>query len=620
MTSLRRPRPDHVVPAVVSALVAVLVLGPALGRGVVLAYDLAWSPDPRLTPFTLGTSTPAPRAVPSDAAGVVLGSLLGAGPAQALVLFGILVLAGNGAARLARLVAPGLGVSAMTVAAIAAIWNPFVLERLVVGQWTVLLGYAAAPHLLVACLRVPARSGAGLGPGRRAGRMRRGRREHPRHRRPRGGRRAPGTTSAMGRPRARRSIRARCLGRLGAARRHLRRGVLHRRGRSVRRPRRHPPRRAGSLLSGGAFWNPASHPASREVLVLALVALVLALVAVGACARAARQQKVLAMLVPAGFGLLLAWFSALDPFGLWTALVVHVPGGGLLRDSQKLLAPWVAVASAGMGLLVRDLLRLRAAGLALAVLVAALPVALLPSLAWGVDGRVTAVQVPADLRSAATLLSEQPPGSVGLLPWSQYRRYAWNGSRVSLTLVPRMVDQRVVLDDGLPLANGVVPGEDPAARAVGARIAAGALPLQALADEGVRWVVVEKRTGLPDPLADGGLPPTARIIRDGPTVSVIELAGPRPDTVSGSGASVLGWAVTCITWVVAAGCVVLGTVMETPPRAGTVRGMPFGIAALVSLVVGIALGLLAIFGGVSLITPKANPASASDQIVRYDAP
>lgn len=124
-----------------------------------------------------------------------------------------------------------------------------------------------------------------------------------------------------------------------------------------------------------------------------------------------------------------------------------------------------------------------------------------------------------------------------------------------------MVDQRVVLDDGLPLANGVVPGEDPVARAVGARIAAGAAPLRALADEGVRWVVVEKRTGLPDPLADGGIPPTARIIRDGPTVSVVELAGPRPDEASGSWASAWGWAVTCVTWVLAAGCVVLGTVL-----------------------------------------------------------
>ena len=184
----------------------------------------------------------------------------------------------------------------------------------------------------------------------------------------------------------------------------------------------------------------------------------------------------------------------------------------MLRDAQKLLAPWVVVACAGAGVLVRDVLRLRSAGPALAVLVAALPIALLPSLAWGVGGRVTAVEVPADLRSAATMLSEQPPGAVGLLPWSQYRRYAWNGNRVSLTLVPRMVDQPVVLDDGLPLATGVVPGEDPVARTVSARIAAGTPPVQALAEAEVRWVLVEKNTGLPDPLAAASLPPTARVV------------------------------------------------------------------------------------------------------------
>ena len=154
--TLRRRVPNAVLVGnlLVPAVAAVLVLGPALGPGVVLAYDLAWSPDPRLTPFTLGTSTPAPRAVPSDAAGVALGWLLGAGPAQALVLWGILVLAGAGAARLTGVLAPGAGWAARSAAATAAIWNPFVLERLVVGQWTVLLGYAAVPHLLVTCLRV----------------------------------------------------------------------------------------------------------------------------------------------------------------------------------------------------------------------------------------------------------------------------------------------------------------------------------------------------------------------------------------------------------------------------------------------------------------------------------
>ena len=481
------------------AVVAVVVLGPALGRGVVLAYDLAWSPDPRLTPFTLGTSTPAPRAVPSDAAGVVLGWLLGAGVAQALVLWGTLVLAGAGAARLTGVLVPGAGWAARSAAAVAAIWNPFVLERLVVGQWTVLLGYAAVPHLLVTCLRVrsgrapswaPAVGLAACGVGGAntlviGGLAVAGVLLAPR---PRwaalglAGASALGVSAVWALPAVTAGVASAPAGVAAfAARADTPLGVL------------------GSLVSGGAFWNPASHPASRQVLLVAVAAAVLALVTVLAAAAAARREGVGALLVPAVAGLLLAWLSALDPFGLWTALVVHVPGGGVLRDAQKLVAPWVVLAAAGAGVLVRDLLRVRAAGPAMAVLVTALPVALVPTLAWGVGGRVTAVAVPDDLRTVASMLSAAPAGSVGLLPWSQYRRYGWNGDRVSLTLVPRMVDQRVVLDDGLPLANGVVPGEDPVARAVTARIAAGTPPLQALAEQGVRWVVVEKDTGWPDP-------------------------------------------------------------------------------------------------------------------------
>ncbi|HYN67065.1 MAG TPA: hypothetical protein VES93_09265 [Ornithinibacter sp.] len=558
--TLRRRVPPAVLVGhvVVPAVVAILVLGPALGRGVVLAYDLAWSPDPRLTPFTLGTSTPAPRAVPSDAAGVVLGWLLGAGVAQALVLWGALVLAGAGAARLTAVLAPGAGWAPRSAAAVAAIWNPFVLERLVVGQWTVLLGYAAVPHLLVACLRVrsgrapvwaPAVGLAACGIGGAntlvvgalavAGIL-----LAPR---PRwaalglAGLSALGVSAVWALPAVTAGVASAPVGVAAfAARADTPLGVF------------------GSLLSGGAFWNPASHPASRDVLVVALTATVLAVVAVVVAARAARREGVGALLVPAVAGLLLAELSALDPFGLWTALVVHVPGGGLLRDAQKLVAPWVVLAAAGAGVLVRDLLRVRSAGPALAVLVAALPVALLPTLAWGVGGRVTAVAVPEDLRTAASMLSARPTGSVGLLPWSQYRRYGWNGDRVSLTLVPRMVDQRVVLDDGLPLADGVVPGEDPVARAVTARIAAGATPVQALAEQGVRWVVVEKDTGFPDPVPASDLPASARVVHDGPAVRVLELAGGAADPPART-ATIWGWAVTAVTWLAALGCVVSRT-------------------------------------------------------------
>ena len=190
----------------------------------------------------------------------------------------------------------------------------------------------------------------------------------------------------------------------------------------------------------------------------------------------------------------------------------------------------------------------------------ALPVVLLPTLAWGVGGRVTAVEVPDDLRSVATTLSEARPGTVGLLPWSQYRRYGWNGDRVSLTLVPRMVDQRVLLDDGLPLATGRVPGEDPAARPVGERIAAGVAARRG-ARRG-RGPLGRRREGH---RAAGcrrspvDLPPGAQVVHDGPSATRrgASTAGPGAPDPETSRATLLGWSLTCLTWVAATACLAL---------------------------------------------------------------
>src|SRR5690606_42009511 len=61
------------------------------------------------------------------------------------ILVGILVALGVGAAGLVRELDPLAGPAARTVATVAAVWNPFVYERLMVGQWTVLAGLALVP-------------------------------------------------------------------------------------------------------------------------------------------------------------------------------------------------------------------------------------------------------------------------------------------------------------------------------------------------------------------------------------------------------------------------------------------------------------------------------------------
>ena len=123
---------------------ALLMLGPALAPGYVLSYDMVWVPDLALRPDFLGLGSALPRAVPSDAVVAVADEVVPGMLLQKAVLVGALVAAGLGAARL-------VGGSLVTelVACSIAVWNPFVVERLVIGHWPVLLGYAVLPWLFV---------------------------------------------------------------------------------------------------------------------------------------------------------------------------------------------------------------------------------------------------------------------------------------------------------------------------------------------------------------------------------------------------------------------------------------------------------------------------------------
>ncbi|MDN5894868.1 MAG: hypothetical protein L0H93_12680, partial [Nocardioides sp.] len=122
-----------------SAALAVVMLGPALFLpGYVLSYDMVWVPDLSLRPDFLGLGTALPRAVPSDAVVSVLDEVIPGMVLQKVVLAAALIWAGAGAARMVD----GLPVLGRCVAASFYVWNPFVIERLVIGHWTVLVAYA----------------------------------------------------------------------------------------------------------------------------------------------------------------------------------------------------------------------------------------------------------------------------------------------------------------------------------------------------------------------------------------------------------------------------------------------------------------------------------------------
>lgn len=555
MTSTRRDALSarNVVPTVVAVLQALVILGPALGGGVAITHDMAWSPSPRWTPFVLGLDTPAPRAVPSDAFAVLVGKVVGASVAQHLILLAILVGLGLGVVALLAELLPAAGVLARCVAAIAAVWNPFVSERLAVGQWTVLLGLAVVPWALRAAVRVVAGKPsayavllaivcAAVGGVNSvlvvsasallalvAGAVR--------ERSARVGRAAALTLAVTAGASA-----AWALPALTAPPQTSGEGV-----RAFAPVADSPLGVFGSLLSGGGFWNAGSHPEPRAHALIALTAALLAMAGVAAAvARSPKQVRwclVLPLLVLSGLVLLSA-FDGLAP--IWDGLVTGLPGGGALRDSHKFLSVWVVLAAVGLGVIAHEARSRAHEGLLIPVagLLLGLPVVLSPQLAWGLNGRLDAVTVPSDYLSGMDAVSTLPEGEVGLLPWSQYRRYDWNADRVSLTLAPRVIDRVVLYDDSLPLRAGTVPGESPRAAGVSRRIAEGEPAEKALAASGVRYLAAE--LGTAQDVDVPALRAMGRVVVDGPKMLVVEV-GPPPNADKGHPALVLGWIVTMLT-------------------------------------------------------------------------
>lgn len=101
----------------------------------------------------------------------------------------------------------------------------------------------------------------------------------------------------------------------------------------------------GSLLGFGGIWNAAAVPASREQ-GFALAGLAVAALAVLGAARLPRRElRPLAALAVLGMGL--AILGALAP-GVTAFAIEHIPGAGLVRDSSKLTLLALPLAVAGI--------------------------------------------------------------------------------------------------------------------------------------------------------------------------------------------------------------------------------------------------------------------------------
>jgi hypothetical protein len=255
----------------------------------------------------------------------------------------------------------------------------------------------------------------------------------------------------------------------------------------------------GSLVGLGGIWNAMVVPpgvGSWAWLAGLAVMLVVAGAGVPVLWRRWPPGVAAGLLVVAGVGLVLAAAPAVPGMrGLVELVVTQLPGGGLIRDSQKLVAPLAVLEAVCFGLGVERLLPalpVRWARPAAVGLVAA-PVLLLPALAWGGAGRLAAVDYPPAFAEAGAAMAADPtPGAVLVLPWHLYRPYAWNGDRVVLDPARRWFTRRAVGNDDLELVGGTVAGEDPYGSRLGPLVR-GTTPLApVLPGAGVRYVLVYK--------------------------------------------------------------------------------------------------------------------------------
>jgi hypothetical protein len=460
----------------------------------VLTRDMVFVPRLPLTGGLLGRDG-IPRAVPSDLLVALLSRIVPGGIVQGIVLVAIIAVAGWGVARLV----PSRSVCAMAAAAALYTWNPYLTERLRLGQWAALLGYAALPWVaataitcrdelrprsvaaLLVALGGAATGGASaellaaivavpvlLWPGGRRG-------QWPRVAVLAGGLAVtalPWLVPALLSPAP--TITDHVGVALFAARPDTPFGSL------------------GSLLSLGGVWNAQVVPAGRGDAIVGLAALLLSAAAAYGLTRFRSRwgDGALTGLVAGGvLGLALAVWGAtpIARNGL-THLVAAVPAAGLLRDGQRSVAPLALVLSVGVGGLA-ELLATRWRWRA-AVLVA-VPVALLPAAAWGADGTLASVQWPAEWPQIAAAAAQLPPGPVLVLPWATDRAYAWNGDRTQLDPASHWLSRRVVGDDALQVGTRSTPLEDPLARRIVATATGGGSVQPELTSQGYAGVLLE---------------------------------------------------------------------------------------------------------------------------------
>jgi len=510
-----RSRRDRLTDAAWAALLTAVILGPLLtGRGFWLFGDMVFVPEQPWKDAWLGLDGTIPRAVPMDAIVSALTQVLPGELVQRLLLVGAFLVGGVGAGRFVA----GARAPARLAAITLMLWNPWVYERLLIGQWAILAGYLLLPWVALAALRM-----------RRD--LRRG---------------APAVAVAL-------VLSAVCspssgvMAALVVVVLGLRREIGHlavtaglvvaanltwlvpslladtstdaghgvfeafaARGESALGA-------VPSLFSLGGTWKTSIVPEERTSVLIVLLSCALTAVALLGLARRPRPR----LLALAGISFLLAALPVL-PGGprLLAAFGDVLPATALLRDSHRFLAPAILVLLPGIaGAVSWAQARVRPgreAMWAVVLLLVVAPLLLLPSLAWGSLGQLDRSSYPSDWRAVAEHLDEHGPGRSIVLPWAgSYRGYDWNDDRAVLDPAPRFLPGEVLIDDRVFVEGTTIPSEDPLVDDVAVALAE-ENPETALRELGVRWVVVEK--GMPSGPVPGGEP-----VYDGEHLTLVDL-------------------------------------------------------------------------------------------------
>ncbi len=531
---MSRPSRATVTDLAVSTALALAVFGPLLvGPGYWLFGDMVFVPDQPWKPAWLGLDGALPRAVPMDALVSVVTQVVPGSWVQRGLLVGGFLLGGVGIGRVVREHAWYARAAGITL----LLWNPWVYERLLIGQWAILLGYLALPWVVLAARRLrdePRRGWAESAVAVTVAAVCS----------PSSGVMAVLALAVLGATRERRTwLATAVVGVLGnltwlvpaltadavkvsadgvfdgfAARAESGAGLL------------------ASLASLGGIWKTSILPEARTDAVLVVLSCLLTVAAVAGLRRAVRDHPGewrrlaglgAAALVVAAVPAIPGGAEALED------LAGRVPGLALLRDSHRFLAPLgvvLAVGAAGAATAVRERVRPgRGALWSVVGLIIAAPVLLLPSLAWGANGELERSSYPAEWDEVAALLGDDP-GRVVVLPWEgTYRGYDWNHRRAVLDPAPRYFPGEVLVDDRVILDDVVVPAEDPRVEDVRRALAADD-PAAALEALEVRWVLVEKgRTGdLPE----------GEVVHDGDDLILVEVSPGRSTAPSPGGSDI----------------------------------------------------------------------------------